>query len=183
MSRNGYRGASSRWLDFPEVAWDIGMSIMIAVSDPNLMVAGFGVGFLALAVLWWLIVWIREAPVKPDPWDAGVEQKLSEPETVEVCPHCLTQQPPTAWFCEYCGKAVGPYNNLMPFLNVFSEGEVLRNSTTGRMRNRPLILIGNILIILGINPFFAPIYWFCILFNLNRSLREPEPTEDQDVLP
>lgn len=36
---------------------------MIAASDPNLLVAGFGVGFLALAGLWRLIVWVREAPI------------------------------------------------------------------------------------------------------------------------
>jgi ribosomal protein L40E len=117
---------------------------MFGTSDPNQMVAGLGVVFLLLAGLWRLIAWIREAPAKPDPWDAEVECKLEDPEAVEVCPHCFTQQPPTAWFCKHCGKAVGPYNNMMPFLNVFSEGEVLRNSTTGRLRNRPLIFIGNI---------------------------------------
>jgi hypothetical protein len=120
---------------------------------------------------------------QPDPWDAEVEQKLSEPEAAEVCPHCLIQQPPTAWFCKHCGKAVGPYNNMMPFLNVFSEGEVLRNGTTGRFRNRPFILSGYFLITLGINPFFAPIYWFFILFNLNRPPDEQEPAENQSVLP
>jgi len=156
---------------------------MFGTSDPNQMVAGLGVVFLLLAGLWRLIAWIREAPAKPDPWDAEVECKLEDPEAVEVCPHCFTQQPPTAWFCKHCGKAVGPYNNLMPFLNVFSEGEVLRNSTTGRLRNRPFILIGNFLIILAINPLFTPIYWFLFLFNLNRPPIEQETAEDQNVLP
>ena len=145
------------------------------------MVAGLGLVFLLLAGLWRFIAWIREAPSKPDPWDAEVEQKLSEPEAVEVCPHCLTQQPPTAWFCKHCGKAVGPYNNMMPFLNVFSEGEVFRNGTTGRFRNRPLILIGYILMTFGINPFLAPIYWFFLLFNLKHPQNEQESAEDQDV--
>ena len=124
---------------------------------------------------------VREAPIKPDPWDAEVEQQLSEPETAEICPRCLTQQPPTAWFCKHCGKAVGPYNNMMPFLNVFSEGEVFRNGTTGRFRNRPLILIGYILMTFGINPFLAPIYWFFLLFNLKHPQNEQESAEDQDV--
>jgi len=82
-----------------------------------------GLVFLLLAGLWRFIAWIAKR-LQTDPLDAEVEQKLSEPEAVEVCPHCLTQQPPTAWFCKHCGKAVGPYNNLMPYLNVFSEGEV-----------------------------------------------------------
>ncbi|MGD0349390.1 MAG: zinc ribbon domain-containing protein [Verrucomicrobiota bacterium] len=155
---------------------------MLVTSDPYQVIAGFGVVFLCLVGLWRLTVWVREAPVKPDPWDAEVEQKLADPETVEVCPHCLTPQPPTAWFCGHCGKAVGPYNNLMPFVNVFSEGEVLRNGTTGRFRNRPLVVIGYLLITLGINPFFAPIYWFFLLSNLKRPPAERESAEDQNTL-
>ena len=156
---------------------------MITVSDPYQVVAGFGITLLFLVGLWQLIVWVREAPIKPDPWDAEVEQKLSEPEAVEICPHCLTEQPPTAWFCSHCGKAVGPYNNLMPFLNVFSEGEVLRNGTSGRFRNRPLVLIGYFLITLGINPFFAPVYWFFLLTNLKRPHSEQEPVEERNAQP
>ncbi|HXR05307.1 MAG TPA: zinc ribbon domain-containing protein [Verrucomicrobiae bacterium] len=154
---------------------------MIAASDPYQIIGGLGIAFLLLAGLWRLIAWVREAPVKPDPWDAEVEQKLSDPETAEVCPHCSTPQPPTAWFCRHCGKAVGPYNNLMPFVNVFSEGEVLRNGTSGRFRNRPLILAGYLLISLGINPFIAPIYLFFLLSNRNRPPAERESTEGQNV--
>jgi hypothetical protein len=156
---------------------------MFGTSDPYQVIGGFGISFLLLTGLWRLIVWVREAPIKPDPWDAAVAQKLSEPETAEVCPHCLTQQPPTAWFCSHCGKAVGPYNNLMPFLNVFSEGEVFRNGTTGRFRNRPVIIIGYMLLSLAAYSFFAPIFWYFLLSNLKRPLSELEPTEDQNVLP
>ena len=154
---------------------------MFGAGDPYQTVAVLGLALLFRAGLWGLIVWVREAPVKPDLWDAEVEQKLSEPETTEVCPHCSTPQHPTAWFCEHCGKAVGPYNNLMPFVNVFSEGEVLRNGTSGRFRNRPLVLIGYLLITLGINPFIAPIYWFFLLSNRNSPPDEPESAEEQNV--
>jgi len=154
---------------------------MFGTGDPYQVIGGLAIGGLLIAALWRLIVWVREAPVKPDPWDAEVEQKISEPDAAEICPHCSTPQPPTAWFCQHCGKAVGPYNNLMPFLNVFSEGEVLRNGTTGRFRNRPLVLIGYIVITLGINPFFAPIYWFFLLLNLKRPHHEPESAEEQNV--
>ena|ERR1017187_1797384 len=155
---------------------------MFGACDPYQVVAGFGLTFICLAGLWQLIVWVREAPTTPDPWNAEVGQKLSEPDAVEVCSRCLTEQPPTAWFCNHCGKAVGPYNNLMPYLNVFSEGEVLRNGTTGRFRNRPFILIGYLLITLGINPFFAPIYWFFLLSNLKRPPGKQEPAADQNAL-
>jgi hypothetical protein len=156
---------------------------MIAANDPYQVIGGLGIMFLFLAGLWQLIVWVREAPIKPDPWDAEVEQKLSESETAEVCTHCLTQQPPTAWFCSHCGKAIGPYNNLMPFVNVFSEGEVFRNGATGRFRNRPLIIIGYLLLSLAAYSFFAPIFWVALLSNLKRPPSERNATEDQNVLP
>jgi fatty acid desaturase len=117
---------------------------MLGAADPNLIVAGYGVAVLVLAAFWRFIVWVRNAPVRPDPWDAEVEHQLQE--APEACPHCSTPQSPTAWFCPQCGRAVGPYNNLMPYLQVFSEGEVLRNGTHDRLRKSPLIVIGYFLI-------------------------------------
>jgi len=154
---------------------------MNVASDPYQIIGGLGIMFLFLAGLWHLIVWVREAPTKPDPWDADVEQKLSEPETAEICPRCLTEQPPTAWFCSHCGKAIGPYNNLMPFVNVFSEGEVFRNGATGRFRNRPLIIIGYFLLSLAAYSVFAPIFWVALLANLKRPPNEPNAAEDQNA--
>jgi hypothetical protein len=92
----------------------------------------------------------------------------------EICPHCSTPQPPTAWFCEHCGRAVGPYNNLMPYLQVFSEGEVFRNGASGQFRRRPLILAGYFLLGFGMLSFLAPIYWFSLLLNL----RSPETAQE-----
>ena len=143
-------------------------SIMLAASDPNLIIGGFAVSGLVIAALWRLIVWVRDAPATPDPWDAEVEQKLSAPETPEACPHCSTPQSPVAWFCPHCGSAVGPYNNLMPYVQVFSEGEVFRSGISGRVRNRPLVTIGFLLIILGINPFLLPVYGFLLLSQWRR---------------
>ncbi len=171
---------------------------MIATSDPNLIVGGLGLGLLALAVLWRLIGWIREAPPTPDPWDAEVEQKLQEPETLEICHRCLSPQEPGAWFCKHCGAAVGPYNNLMPFINVFSEGEVLRNGISDRFRNRPFIAAGYFLISLsfilglvinyplvtvGIFSFVALVYWLSVWRNLKRPSERQEPAEEQDTQP
>jgi len=112
---------------------------------------------------------VRNAPTRPDPWDAETGQKLSEPEMPEICHHCSTPQLPGAWFCSHCGNSVGPYNNLMPYVQVFSEGEVFRNGVTGRFRNRRLVATGFFLMTLAINPFFAPIYLALLLLNLKRS--------------
>ncbi|HTY86393.1 MAG TPA: hypothetical protein VMB80_02925 [Candidatus Acidoferrum sp.] len=141
---------------------------MVGTGDPNQIVGGLGVGLLLLGGLWRLIGWIREAPVHPDPWDAEVQQKLEDPDIQEVCRHCSTPLMPGAWFCECCGSAVGPYNNLMPYVNAFSEGEVFRNGVANRLRNKPIILVGYLLISLGSYAVFAPLYWFFLLSNLKR---------------
>ena len=141
---------------------------MFAANDPNQIVVGYAIGGLILAALWKLIAWVREAPVKPDPWDASVERELEE--APEACPHCSTPQPPAAWFCAHCGRAVGPYNNLMPYLQVFSEGEVLRNGASPHFRKRPLVIIGYFLLGVTLLPFFLlPIYWGSLLRNWMRA--------------
>ena len=117
---------------------------MLATSDPNLLIGSLAIGGLVLAALWKVVAWVRDAPVRPEPWDVEVEHQLQTAQ--EICPHCSTPQPPTAWFCEHCGRAVGPYNNLMPYVNVFSEGEVLRNGTHDHLRKSPLIVLGYFLI-------------------------------------
>jgi hypothetical protein len=170
---------------------------MHETTDPNQIVAGLGVVVLLLAGLWRLIAWVREAAPQPDPWNAEVERALAEPETVEVCTHCLTPQPPTAWFCEHCGNAVGPYNNWMPYVYVFSIGEVLRNGVMDKMRSNAFIICGYLL--LSANFFFAIIvrsyfaswlfvcltfgvlllYWFFLFKNLSRS-RELNPDEQPE---
>jgi len=170
---------------------------MVAASDPNTIIGGVALGGLALTGLWRFIVWVREAPVRPDPWDAETEQKLSEPEAVEVCHRCLTQQPPNAWFCEHCGSAVGPYNNWMPYIHIFSIGEVLRNGVMDKLRPNVLTISGYLL--LSVNFFFFIIirphiaslgfvllifaalllYWFLLFKNLKR-LREEKPGEQPD---
>ena len=175
------RHARQRGLDRMATEWEIARAFMLAASDPNLIIGGLAAGGLALAALWRLLVWVRDAPRTPDPWDTEVEQKMQAPETPEVCPHCSTPQPPAAWFCSHCGSAVGPYNNLMPYVQIFSEGEVMRNSVSGRFRNRRLIAVGSFLMMLAINPIFAPIYLFLLWSNLKRSRHGTVPAEGQNA--
>jgi hypothetical protein len=147
---------------------------MFAASDPNLIIGDLAMGGLALAALWKLVTWIRDAPVSPDPWDGEVENQLSA--APEICPHCSTPQPPTAWFCEHCGRAVGPYNNLMPYLQVFSQGEVFRNGMTDKLRASPLTIVGYLFYSSFNYLIFAPIYWFFFFKNLRR-MKLDKPSE------
>jgi hypothetical protein len=130
---------------------------MIATSDPDMLIAWLAIGGLVAVFCWRFLVWIRETPVTPDPWDAETEKKMSEPETSQACHHCSTPLTPTAWFCPHCGSAVGPYNNLMPYVQIFSEGEVYRNGMNQRFRNRPLVVIGYSLIIA---PFISTAFLY-----------------------
>ena len=88
-------------------------------------------------------------------------------------------QEPGAWFCGNCGSAIGPDNNTMAYLYVFSVGEVFSNGISSRFRNRPVILIGYFLISLGYYTIFAPIYWYFLLSNLKHPASGAETVADR----
>jgi len=145
---------------------------MLATSNPNMIIVDLAIGGLVLYALWLLIAWVRNAPTTPAPWNAEVEQSLSEPEAVEVCHRCFAEQPPDAWFCAHCGSAVGPYNNLMPYVCVFSQGEVFRNGVDSRVQANPLTVLGYLFYSLVSYALFAPVYWFFFFKQLQRCREE-----------
>ncbi|HEU6449198.1 MAG TPA: hypothetical protein VFV23_12245 [Verrucomicrobiae bacterium] len=141
---------------------------MIAASDPDILVGELALGGLILVVLWRVFDWARKIPVPPDPWDKEVEKEIQEPDAVEICHRCFTPAPKNGWFCKQCGSAIGPYNNLMPYVQIFSEGEVFRNSTNRHLRNRPWIITGYFLIFGTMFPLFGLIYLLLVLVNRKR---------------
>jgi len=162
--------------------------------DPNIIIGELAAAGIVIVLLWRYITHVRDLPRTPDPWDAETEQQLSEAK--EVCPHCLTEQPPTAWFCKGCNRAIGPYNNWMPYVQIFSEGEVLRNGTTDRMRNSLLIPIGYFLISFGFVPvmfyYNSPLlnvlifvsllsYWSLLLKNFKRSKAKDAESSQETI--
>lgn len=114
-----------------------------------------------------LIKSVADTPRTPDPRGEEIEKLVQDSETPEVCPHCSTPQCSTAWFCPHCGRAVGPYNNLMPYIRVFSEGEVLRNGVLDRMKKNPLTILGYVLFSPAEYAFFAPVFWIFLVRNLS----------------
>ncbi len=142
--------------------------LMVEITDPNKIVAGLGVAGLLLGGLWRLGVWVRSSPVKPNPWSAEIEASLQAEDATPICHRCLTPHSNVAWFCEHCGSAVGTYNNLMPYVYVFSQGEVLRNGVTDKLRADPLIIIGYLIYSSCSYLIFAPIYWFFLFKNLKK---------------
>jgi hypothetical protein len=154
-------------------------------NDPNIIVGEMALVGLLLGLFGYFIIWLRRSPITPDPWDQETEKKLHEPDAVEVCHRCFTPKNPDGWFCEHCGCATGPYNNLMPFIYVFSEGEVLRNGVNDRLRNTPLVIVGYLLLSLGAYFVFAPVYWVALFRNLQRQRTEHpgSPTGQSEVTP
>ena len=120
------------------------------------------------------IFWVMASRRTPDPWPPEVDEALRQEEAVPLCHHCLTPQQHNGWFCPQCGATVGPYCNYLPYVYLFSQGEVLRAGITERLRHSPLIIIGYIVVSLGLFAFVSPlwlclpVYWFLFGKNLQR---------------
>ena len=154
---------------------------MVETSDPDQIVGEIALVVLVLAGLWRFAAWVCATPITPDPWSAEITASLELPDAQPICHRCLTAYPDDAWFCEHCGSAVGPYNNLMPYVHVFSEGEVFRNGVNDRMNASPLIIGGYFLASLASYHIFAPVYWFWFIQNLTR-LKAEKPDEQSEDL-
>ena len=129
-------------------------------------------------VIYRAIVWIMDAKPSADPWDAETEEALKSDEVTPLCHHCLTPQRHNGWFCPNCGATVGQYVNYLPYVVLFSQGEVLRAGVLEHLRRSPLIVIGYILLSLAFLPvlavlFFiwAPVYWFFCFENFRNNRR------------
>jgi hypothetical protein len=136
-------------------------------------------GVLGLAI-YRFVLWVIEAPRTVDPWGNEIEEEVNREEAVPLCHHCLAPQEHSGWFCPECGATVGPYCNYMPYIYVFSQGEVVRAGVTERMRRSPLITTGLVLLPLCMFALAAPIYWFFLFKNLGRS--DPPPPEAPPVI-
>ena len=71
-------------------------------------------------------------------------------------------------FCPECGTAVGPYNNIMPYIRIFSYGEVYRVGVGPRAHFTPLTIVGHL--IWGSTQYgiFFPFYLFRVARNFFR---------------
>jgi len=113
-----------------------------------------------------------EAPPPPDPWTGEEDEAARSDEALPLCPHCLTPQEGTDWFCPKCGKAVGPYNNMMPFVNIFSVGEVARAGVGNEVPHNWLTRVGYALFAVAAYAFAFPIYLFRLVFRWRKPEQE-----------
>src|SRR5258708_36073310 len=101
-----------------------------------------------------------QAPRTDDPWGKETDESVNQEDAVPLCHHCLTPQEHNGWFCPECGATVGPYVNYLPYIYIFSEGEMLRAGVNERFRRSPILLPGFILFSVLMYSIFAPIYLY-----------------------
>ncbi len=130
-----------------------------------------GLIFLAVLVIaiYRIIGWVMEAPRTADPWGPEIDELLDREETLPLCDNCLAPQEHNGWFCPECGCTVGPYCNYLPYVYLFSQGELLRSGTTQPIRKKTPIILFGYLLSPCIVPLLAPVYWVVLLINYNRS--------------
>jgi hypothetical protein len=106
----------------------------------------------------------------PDPWSAEIDAAVKARDAIPLCQDCLHPQAPHQWFCPHCNFPTGDYVPMMPYLQVFWIGEILRRGVTGPGQNTDTQNVGFALFGLGQYSLFAPIYWFWLV---SKSLGKP----------
>jgi len=138
-----------------------------------------------IVACWRVLLWLQ-APIKlTRPRSDDVEAAIQDPECSPLCIRCLCPQDGFQWFCQHCNAAVGPYNNSMEYLYLFSQGEVFRAGTQGLVPARGLTVIGYLLASFCAYQIFAPLYWVMLFRgfrqrNQNRA-EDSNATTDIDI--
>jgi hypothetical protein len=135
-------------------------------NDREMLVALVATIALGLCGLYVSLRRFFAGPRSPDPWDETVTAQIESPDSDRLCHRCVTPHSDHEHYCPNCGAAVGDYNNLLPFEQLFSEGEVFRNGTTQRFKLTGPIMCGYLLASLAAYAIVAPIYWFFLLRSL-----------------
>ncbi len=114
------------------------------------------------------LTWLRplwSTPPGPNPWPQDIEDALQAPDALEVCHHCFTPQDELRWFCPQCGAAVGPHNNWMHYVYIFSIGEVFRSGVGPEARFTKLTVPGYIAIGFLQLGVLSPLYFIRLFLN------------------
>lgn len=96
----------------------------------------------------------------PDPWPEELDQAVRSREAVPICTNCLHPQPAHRWFCPYCHFPTGEYVHLMPYLYVFTWGELLRRGVFGPPEKGAFRKWGLVIYSSYNYSIFAPLYWY-----------------------
>jgi hypothetical protein len=112
------------------------------------------------------------------PWPEELNEEVRQADSFHVCHHCFSPQEHHGWFCPECGAATGPYNNCMPYIYIFSTGEVLRAGVDERIRRSSYANRFYIFYALAELGVFVPIYWFRMHRSRKRRLAAEQLVDD-----
>ena len=110
------------------------------------------------------------------PWPEELNEEVAAADSLRVCHRCFAEQNHLGWFCQECGAATGPYNNSMPFVNIFSMGEVFRAGVRPDVKRSKATGVGYLLFSLAEYFIFFPFYWYRYLNRKRRAAVSDKPT-------
>lgn len=104
-------------------------------------------------------------PCDMNPWPEEIEQSIRDLEALPVCHRCFLPLEEPVWFCPDCGASVGPYNNWIPNLAMYTVGEVLRTGVGPNARFTKLTVPGYVATACSANFLIAPFYFLRFFIN------------------
>ena len=114
----------------------------------------------------------REYDIR-DPWDDLLEEDFWEKATpLYFCGNCGALFDDRRYFCESCGSSVGYYNNSMPFLWIFSLGDLLMYCISPGFRGGRMNIAGVYLMALG---QYGPLAIF-YLYRMHKQIKQNRQT-------
>jgi hypothetical protein len=170
---------------YSRIKWGLkGMSMILfaetsfRVEDSTRLIGFYGIALVALGGVWLFVQWLMRSPKIPDPWSSEVAEEMECESARPLCAHCLSSYGKLQHFCSECGAPVGDYNNLMPYVNLFSIGHVLRIGTSGTFKRSPFLIACFFAFSIVEYTLFAPVYWYRLIKNIARVPRSLPPETD-----
>ena len=124
--------------------------------------------------------WWRELDT-PDPWPSDIDAAVRAPNAIPVCHHCTTPCELPVWFCPACGAAIGQYNNVLPFIRIFSIGEALRSGVGPEAHFTPFRALAYVSLGLMQYGLFAPLYLIRLFLNYRRLRKINMETQQENA--
>ena len=117
---------------------------------------------LGLGGMVYLIKWLMNRPVPPDPWDKAVDKQELENSAMNLCHNCFTLNDKNIDFCKKCRTPLSAYVTLDPFKHI----EATSNTLVKAVKNPKLISVIGIWLLFGTTAIFPLFSLFMILKSL-----------------
>src|SRR6478609_6375269 len=105
------------------------MAYTSPVTQPEFIIGMLGIVGMVAVGGWFFVRRFLNSPKPAEPWGIEVTEALESGEATPLCHRCLSPHDELVNFCPVCGATVGQYTNLLPYLYIFSIGDLLRVGT------------------------------------------------------